>query len=58
MQNKLMPQLETAIDIMLLNAKVVRNNEEFEVDLLSRKQKILRRQEKIREANIKEGSVK
>ena len=53
-----MPQLETAIDIMLLNAKVVRNNEEFEVDLLSRKQKILRRQEKIREANIKEGSVK
>jgi hypothetical protein len=58
MQNKLMPQLETAIDIMLLNAKVVRNNEEFEVDLLSRKQKIVRRQEKIREANIKEGSVK
>ena len=58
MQNKLMPQLETAIDIMLLNAKVMKNNEEFEVDLLSRKQKIVRRQEKIREANIKEGSVK
>jgi hypothetical protein len=58
MQNKMMPQLETAIDIMLLNAKVVKNNEEFEVDLLSRKQKIVRRQEKIREANIKEGSVK
>ena len=58
MQNKMMPQLETAINIMLLNAKVVKNNEEFEVDLLSRKQKIVRRQEKIREANIKEGSVK
>ena len=58
MQNKMMLQLETAIDIMLLNAKVVKNNEEFEVDLLSRKQKIVRRQEKIREANIKEGSVK
>ena len=58
MQNKMMPQLETAIDIMLLNAKEVKNNEEFEVDLLSRKQKIVRRQEKIREANIKEGSVK
>ena len=27
----MMLQLETAIDIMLLNAKVVKNNEEFEV---------------------------
>lgn len=53
-----MQKLETAIDIMVLNAKVVKNNEEFEVDLLSRKKQILRRQEKIREVNIKEGSVK
>jgi hypothetical protein len=58
MQNKMMQKLETAIDIMVLNAKVVKNNEEFEVDLLSRKKQILRRQEKIREVNIKEGSVK